>query len=83
MIQQDVQPTGGSKRNSEADELDPLRGVDFSKLERSLRRPRTFLSTLFSVIISAMTLLAMIPLFSVVGLLLWRGGRKLSIADFT
>jgi phosphate transport system permease protein len=30
-----------------------------------------------------MTLLAMIPLFSVVGLLLWRGGRKLSIAAFT
>ena len=81
MIQQDVQPR--SKHNSEAHELDPLRGVDFSKLERSLRRPRTFLSTLFSVIISAMTLLAMIPLFSVVGLLLWRGGRKLSIADFT
>jgi len=41
------------------------------------------MSMLFSVVISAMTLLAMIPLFSVVGLLLWRGGRKLSIADFT
>jgi len=81
MIQQDVQPR--SKHNSEAHELDPLRGVDFSKLERSLRRPRTFLSMFLSVVISAMTLLAMIPLFSVVGLLLWRGGRKLSIADFT
>ena len=83
MIQQGVQPTAQSKHNSEADELDPLRGVDFSKMERSLRWPRTFLSMLFSVIISGMTLLAMIPLFSVVELLLWRGGRKLSIAAFT
>ena len=34
-------------------------------------------------VITAMTLFALIPLFSVVGLLLWRGGRKLSIAAFT
>ena len=66
----------------DAEELDPFRGVDFSKLERSLQRPRTFLSLLLSGIITAMTLLAMIPLFSVLGLLLWRGGRKLSIAAF-
>ena len=42
-----------------------------------------FMSVLFSGIITAMTLFALIPLFSVVGLLLWRGGRKLSIAAFT
>ena len=66
-----------------APELDPFHGVDFSKLERSLRRPRTFLSMLFSVIIAAMTSLALIPLFSVLGLLVWRGGRKLSLAAFT
>jgi len=67
----------------DAEELNPFHGVDFSKLERSLRRPRTFLSLLLSGIITTMTLFAMIPLFSVLGLLLWRGGRKLSIAAFT
>jgi phosphate transport system permease protein len=66
-----------------AEELDPFRGVDFSKLERSLRRPRTFVSILFSAITTVMTLCALIPLFSVLLLLLWRGGRKLSIAAFT
>ncbi len=68
---------------SDAEDLNPSRGVDFAKLERSLLRPRTFLSLLLSGIITTMTLLAMIPLFSVLGLLLWRGGRKLSIAAIT
>ena len=67
----------------DAEKLKPSVGVDFSKLERSLLRPRTFLSLLLSGIITTMTLFAMIPLFSVLGLLLWRGGRKLSIAAFT
>jgi phosphate transport system permease protein len=83
MTQEDVKLTAVIQPHPEAEELNPFRGVDFSKLERSLRRPRTFLSVLFSGIITVMTLLAMIPLFSVVGLLLWRGGRKLSIAAFT
>jgi hypothetical protein len=75
-----VNSKAGSRPHPDADALDPLHGIDFSKLERSLRRPRTFMSLLFSVIISAMTLLALIPLFSVLGLLVWRGGRKLSLA---
>ena len=83
MIQEEVKPTAVIQPHAEAEELNPFRGVDFSKLERSLRRPRTFLSALFSGIITVMTLFALIPLFSVVGLLLWRGGRKLSIAAFT
>ncbi len=83
MTQEDVKPTTAIQPHPDAEELNPFRGVDFSKLERSLRRPRTFLSVLFSGIVTVMTLLAMIPLFSVVGLLLWRGGRKLSIAAFT
>jgi phosphate transport system permease protein len=37
---------------------------------------------LFTASTSAMTLFALIPLFSVLLLLLWRGGRKLSIAAF-
>ena len=46
----------GIPRNPNAKALDPFHGVDFSKMERSLRRPRTFMSMLFTVIVSAMTL---------------------------
>jgi len=83
MTHEDVVMEAANPKDSNARDLDPFRGVDFSKLERSLRRPRTFMSMLLSAIVAAMTLLALIPLFSVVGLLLWRGGRKLSIAAFT
>ena len=61
----------------------PLAGVDFSQLERSLRRPRTMMDFILSGLVTCMTLLALIPLFSVVLMLLWRGGRKLSVAVFT
>jgi len=64
-------------------ELNPFEGVDFSELDRSLRRPRTFFSVAMSALVTAMTLLALIPLFSVVLMLLWRGGSKLSLAVFT
>ena len=83
MTREDVQADTGIPKSPDAEELDPFHGVDFSQLERSLRRPRTLMSMLLSGIITAMTLFALIPLFSVVGLLLWRGGRKLSIAAFT
>jgi phosphate transport system permease protein len=62
---------------------DPFGGVDFSQLERSLRRPRTLFDFLLTATVSAMTVLCLIPLFSVVLMLLWRGGRKLSAAAFT
>ena len=57
--------------------------MDFSQLERSLRRPRTLTDFLLSVTVTGMTLLSLVPLFSVVLMLLWRGGRKLSLAVFT
>ncbi|HEY7291879.1 MAG TPA: phosphate ABC transporter permease PstA [Vicinamibacterales bacterium] len=63
--------------------LDPLSGVDFSQLERSLRRPRTLTDFGLSAIVTGMTLLSLIPLFSVVLMLLWRGGQKLSVSVFT
>jgi phosphate transport system permease protein len=72
-----LQPVPG-----EAD-LNPFADVDFSELERSLRRPRTLINVLLSGLVTCMTLLALIPLFSVVWLLLWRGGSKLSLALFT
>jgi len=64
-------------------DLNPFEGVDFSELDRSLRRPRTFFSVAMSGLVTLMTLLALIPLFSVVLMLLWRGGSKLSLAVFT
>jgi phosphate transport system permease protein len=62
---------------------DPFAGVDFSHLEKSLRRPRTLFDFLLTTLVSAMTLLSLIPLFSVVLMLLWRGGQKLRPAVFT
>jgi phosphate transport system permease protein len=62
---------------------DPFSGVDFSELERSLRRPRTLVDFLLNVLVSAMTIGSLIPLFSVVLMLAWRGGQKLSLAVFT
>ena len=61
----------------------PLTDVDFPELERSLRRPRTLFSLVMSWFVAGMTLFALIPLFSVVGRLLWQGGRKLSFSLFT
>jgi phosphate transport system permease protein len=64
-------------------DINPFEGVDFSQLDRSLRRPRTFFSVLMSGLVTLMTGFALIPLFSVVLMLLWRGGQKLSLTVFT
>ena len=75
---------GGATANDRMKpEPDPFAEVNFSDLEKSLRRPRTLFDLLLSNIVTAMTLLALIPLFSVVLMLLWRGGRKLSLEVFT
>jgi phosphate transport system permease protein len=62
---------------------DPFAGVDFSQLERSLRRPRTLMDFILNAATTVLTLAALVPLFSVVWMLLWRGGRRLSLALFT
>jgi phosphate transport system permease protein len=62
---------------------DPFAGVDFGQLEHSLRRPRTLLDFLLSGLVTAMTLSALVPLVSVVWMLAWRGGKRLSTAVFT
>jgi len=62
---------------------DPLAGVDFRELELNLYKPRTMFSIILSWIVAGMTLLALIPLFAVLCMLIWRGGRKLSLALFT
>jgi phosphate transport system permease protein len=53
-------------------------GSDLSTLHRSLREPRTLFSTLLSVVTGVATVIACVPLFSVLIMLLWRGGAKLS-----
>jgi phosphate transport system permease protein len=63
--------------------LDPFAGIDFSHLEHSLYRPRTFFSLTMSWIVTGMTILALVPLFAVLGMLIWRGGRNLSLSLFT
>jgi phosphate transport system permease protein len=71
---------GGESRNTG---FDPFRGVDFSVLEKDVMRPRTLTTVLLSALVTVMCLLALIPLFSVVWMLLWRGGHKLSVAALT
>jgi phosphate transport system permease protein len=64
----------------------PAGGFTQADLERSLRRPRTFFSGLLSVVTGLMALLAMVPLFSVLYMLIARGGVKLvrsGVAMFT
>lgn len=64
-------------------DLNPFADVDFSELEKSLRRPRTLIDLLMSGLVGIMTLLALIPLFSVVWMLAWRGGQRLNLDVFT
>lgn len=51
--------------------------------ERSLADSRTLLSSLLSVATFIVTTIACVPLFSVLIMLIWRGGAKLSLELFT
>jgi len=62
---------------------DPFTGVDFAQLEKSLRRPRTLIDSTLNFLTSVLTLIALVPLFSVVLMLLWRGGKRLGATVFT
>jgi phosphate transport system permease protein len=62
---------------------DPFADVDLSQLERSLQRPRTLIDFLLNLLVAAMTLASLVPLFSVIVMLFWRGGQRLSVALFT
>ena len=72
-----------SDRTADIIELNPFQGVDFPELEKSLRRPRTLFDLLMSGLVAVMTLSALVPLFSVVLMLLWRGGQNLSLEVLT
>lgn len=69
--------------NSKMGMADPFAGVDFGQLEHSLRRPRTLMDFLLNGLVTAMTLSALVPLFSVIWMLAWRGGKRLSAGVFT
>ena len=76
--------SGTRERPSEpVDAFDPFAGVDLQALEKSLRRPRTLINATLSWIVAGMTLLALIPLFSVVWMLLSHGGERLGLELFT
>jgi len=62
---------------------DPFQGIDFTELEHSIYRPRTFFSMLLSLVVTLMMLAALVPLFAVLIMLIWKGGQKLSLALFT
>jgi phosphate transport system permease protein len=64
-------------------EKNPFEGVNFDDLEISLYRPRTLLSMILTWIVTLMTLAALVPLFAVLWMLIWRGGKKLSLALLT
>ena len=76
MTSSDPAPVGGAT-------IDPFADVDLSQLERSLRRPRTLADFSLNALVTGMTLASLVPLFSVVLMLAWRGGQKLSAAVFT
>jgi len=65
------------------DVRDPFEGIDFAELELSLYRPRTLFSIVLTWIVTGMTLIALVPLFSLLLTLVWRGGKRLSLALFT
>ncbi len=57
--------------------------IDVGKLETSLRSPRTLMSAVLSGIAIGASLLACVPLFSVVTMLVVRGGKRLSVEALT
>jgi phosphate transport system permease protein len=57
--------------------------IDLPELERSLRHPRTLINLALSMFTTLLTLGALFPLFSVLYLLITRGGRLLSLSLFT
>src|SRR5208337_533148 len=61
----------------------PAPGIDLGKLEKSLRRPRTAFNFVMSGLVTLLTVMALVPLFSVVLMLLAKGGKRLSLSVFT
>jgi phosphate transport system permease protein len=61
----------------------PERPIDLPNLERSLRHPRTFISAALSVLVAILTILAIVPLVSVLYMVIVRGSQRINLALFT
>ncbi len=61
---------------------EPGAGIDFGQLEKSLRRPRSAFNFLMGVLTALVTIIALVPLFSVLFMLVRRGGERLSLSLF-
>jgi phosphate transport system permease protein len=60
-----------------AELLPGRRAITLQDLEKSLRRPRSLFSFVLSLLVTILTILAAVPLFSVIYMLLVRGGQRL------
>lgn len=65
------------------DIVDPFEGVNLPSLEKSIYTPRAAFSAFLSLLTGGMTLLATLPLISVLAMLIWRGGKRISLELFT
>jgi phosphate transport system permease protein len=61
----------------------PLSPSELRDLQLSLRRPRTLVNFLLTALVTLLTLLALVPLFSVLYMLIVRGGKNLNWSAFT
>jgi phosphate transport system permease protein len=61
----------------------PTGPVNVPQLQRQLQKPRTLFSAILSIITGLMAICAMVPLFSVLFMLIWEGGKRVSLALFT
>ncbi|MBA4016901.1 MAG: phosphate ABC transporter, permease protein PstA [Pirellula sp.] len=68
---------------AEISHRDLFEGVDLPDLERSIYTPRAFFSASMSFVTGSLTLIAMLPLVSVLAMLIYRGGKRLSWELFT
>jgi phosphate transport system permease protein len=65
------------------DASQPGRDIPLPTLEKSLGQPRTLISATLSGVTGVATVIACVPLFSVLIMLIIRGGKRLSLACFT
>jgi len=79
----DQLPPNQSLRVAASQVSDPFAGVDLAHLEHSLIRPRTFIDATLTLVTTGITLLALVPLFSVLYMLVVRGWQRLSIETLT
>ena len=63
--------------------LAPFESLDLAMLQKSLRRPRALFNFLMNVLTTGLTLIALVPLISVVYMLVVKGVQRISLSAFT